>query len=362
MSDVAAASVAVDRGPCLVCQLSVWSNQPRSVSEGGYCHAECLKEVGPCYRCGTQIYNFHMHGFNDLGDYHVACIGKFHRACHVCKANVYDHEVCGYTPDKSKCYHKRCLSKVRATCFECNENISWRGKRIVLFSGEVVHKACFVKKPRIIKPQPNGQRELLGDCAICAQSVFKDELHEKNDQNHYMHAVCMVKQVPAVEQTVTKSFALPKIIVAAKNMVPLFAEPVVARVEEQVVEEQVVEKKVVKKKVQVKGICPFCEENIYATEERANDKEGRYFHIACHKKAHSRVEPGIAKKPLAFRKRKAILPKTINATKPLLSSTPLRAAAANVPAAAAKTSFVMSDTFYAQQDHHSRCESTGLDM
>ena len=263
MSDVAAASAAaesavgdvikvggkivVDRGPCLLCQLPVWSNQSRGVTASGYYHAACLLEVGECQFCDKKVYNFEMHGYNDFGNYHVDCIGEFHKECHMCKENVYKAEKHAFNTDKTKCYHARCLGKVRAKCIVCDNDISWRDKRIELSSGEMVHEGCKVKKTRIINPQPKGQRQFLGNCAVCAKSLFKDELGEKNDKNQYMHAVCIVNQVPAVEHAVTKVFVPQQINVGARKMVPLFAEPGVPRVE----------KKVVEKKVGIKGICPF---------------------------------------------------------------------------------------------------------
>jgi len=331
MSDVAAAvsvaaesAVVVDRGPCLLCQLPVLSNQSRGMNDSGYFHSACLQTDGACYVCAEPVYNTEVCGFNGLGRYHVECIGKFHKVCYICKENVYTTEMHAYNKPRDKCYHTRCLEKVRAKCFECNLDILWKSKRIVLRSGVMIHQECKIKK------------------------------------------------TPDAESSVPQ-----QINVGAKNLVPLFAEPGMSPVEKKVVEKKVVEKKVVEKKVVektvvekkvvekkdvIKGVCPFCKKNIYANEERAKDHQGRYFHISCHQRTHLRVEPGIAKKTLAHTKLKASMPQTIVATKPLLSSPPPRAAVAAVAAVAAKKSFVMSDTFFAQQDHHSRCESTALDM
>jgi len=376
--------IVTEKGPCLMCQHSVLSNQPRGMNPEGYYHAACLREDGKCYVCEKPTYNTEVCGCNSLGSYHVECIGKFHNVCYICNENVYETEGHVYNKGKGNCYHKRCIEKVRAKCFECAMPILWKDKRFELHNGVMVHEKCKVKRTPIVKPLLKGQRELLGDCAICAKSVFRDEFREKNDQNQYMHSDCIVNQIPVVEHACTKAFVPQPIDVRARNLVPLFVHPGMPRVEKKAVgkkavekdvkkkavekkavEKKDVEKQAVEKKDEIKGVCSFCNKNIFANEERAKNKQGGYYHISCHKRSVLRVEPGISKKALGYSKLKASVAQTIVATKPLPVNTPPLAAidaAAAVSAVAKSGSFVMSDTFYAQQDHHSRCESTDVVM
>ena len=353
--------IVMERGPCLICQQSVLSNQGRGMNPEGYYHAACLRQDGKCYVCGNPTYNTEVCGFNGLGSYHVECIGKSNHECRICHENVYETEGHIYNKGTGNCYHKRCMEKVRAECFECEKPILWKDKRIELHSGVMVHEKCKVKKTPIVKPLLKGQRVLLGDCAICAKSVFQDEFREKNDQKQYMHADCIVNGVPVVKHAPTKAFVPQPIDVRARNLVPLFAG--IPRMQKKAVEKKVVEKQAVEEKDEIKGVCPFCNKNIYANELRRKNKQGGYFHISCHKQSVLRVEPAISKQALGYSKLKASVAQTIVATKPLPVNTPPLAAidaAAAVSVVAKSASFVMSDTFYAQQDHHSRCESTDV--
>ena len=357
--------IVKERGPCLMCQQSVLSNQARGMNLEGYYHAACLREDGKCYVCEKPTYNSEVCGFNGLGSYHVKCIGESDKVCHICSENVYKTEGHIYQKGTGNCCHKRCIEKVRAKCFECAMPILWKDKRIELHSGVMVHEKCKVKKTLIVIPLLKGQRVLLGDCAICAKSVFRDELREKNDQKQYMHADCIVNGVPVVKHAPTKAFVPQPIDVRARNLVPLFVDPGMPRVhkkavEKKVVEKQAVEKQAVEEKDEIKGVCFFCNKNIFANELRSKNKKGAYFHISCHKQSVLRVEPAISKQALGYSKLKASVAQTIVATKPLPVNTPPLVAAAAVSVFAKSGSFVMSDTFYAQQDHHSRCESTEI--